>query len=157
MTVSIWLHIIGAALWIGPQVALIVVVLPALRAMSDPMQRRAVTRVLTSRLNTFGWLALGLLAVTGLGNLGGLLRDPATLFASAYGQTLLLKLAMVTAVVVLTLVHARVIGPRMLALPPDAPREASAGLRRASIIVSSISLLLSLWIVWLGVRMHYGG
>lgn len=157
MTVSIWLHIIGVALWIGPQVALIFVILPALRAMPDLQQRRAATRVLTSRLNIFGWLALALLALTGLGNLGGLLRDPATLFASAYGQTLLVKLAAVTAVVVLTLAHARIIGPRMLALPVDAPREATAGLRRASIIVSSISLLLSFWIVWLGVRMHYGG
>jgi copper resistance protein D len=157
MALSIWLHIIGVALWIGPQIALIFVVLPALRGIQHPGERRAVISALTSRLNIFGWSALALLVVTGLGNLGGLLRDPATLFASPYGQTLLIKLAMVTAVILITLVHSKVVGPRLLALSSDARPDQVGRLRRASVAVSGSGLVLSLWIVWLGVRLHYGG
>lgn len=155
--VSLWLHLLGVALWIGSQVTLILVVLPALRLVSDPATRRAAITALTARYNRFGWSALALLVVTGLGNLGGLLRDPVALFASPYGQTLALKLGLVTAIVALTLLHSRVIGPRLLALPQDAPAPAAAALRRVSILVSAGNLLLSLAVAWLGLRLRFGG
>jgi len=64
----LWIHILAAAIFVGPQVFLFVAAVPAMRTIEDVQQRTRATRTLTTR---FGWIAGGALVVlilTGIQN-----------------------------------------------------------------------------------------
>lgn len=161
-SVNFWIHLVAAAVWIGPQFLLPLAVLPALRALEPPARKRALA-VLTARYGYVSWAALAVLLVTGVGNtfqvrnetFGG---DFAAMFDARYGLILGLKLALVAATLLLTAWHAFVLGPRLLALtdaPPEGQRRA-AGLRRLSVAVSTANLALGVAILYLVTLLQNG-
>lgn len=62
-TIRLFLHVVGATVWVGGQITLVKLV-PAIRAL-DPEGPRAVAR----RFNVIAWAAFALLVVTGIWNL----------------------------------------------------------------------------------------
>lgn len=85
-----WLHLLAAAIWIGGLTGLLI----AIRA-APAADRLRLARVLLPR---FSWVAAGGLAtVTLTGAAGAWLHipEPRALIATAYGRTLLLKIALV--------------------------------------------------------------
>lgn len=62
--VRVFLHVLGASVWLGGQIALAGVV-PVLRRQADPEVVRAVAR----QFQRIAWPAFGLLVVTGIWNL----------------------------------------------------------------------------------------
>ncbi len=144
------LHLLAAAVWVGPQVFLFVAAVPAIRTVEDAQVRARIMRVLTTR---FGWLAWGamlVLVITGIGNLFEIAPvDPEDINDINYGWILSVKIVLVVATIVLTAFHSFVIGPRMLRLQEGAADEAEvASARRVSIIVSAGNLLLALGILF---------
>ena len=169
-TLSLWLHIVAAGVWIGSMVFLGAAVTPALRR-PDPDYERVAPRLLEEiglRYRAVGWGSLALLLLTGIFNLG--LRGygwadlwEGTLFAGPFGQALRWKLGWVALLVAITLWHDVRVGPRAAALlrspPPDpeAHRRERERLRRLAAGMGWAMLLLSLAIAYWGVLLARGG
>jgi uncharacterized membrane protein len=146
--------------WVGSQVMMFAVVVPAVRSLADEGARYAVLRTVTTRFGYLGIAALALLVLTGLDNINRL--APSDMFDFRYGTILMVKLTMVVVVILLTLLHTLVIGPAQLrAMAEDdavsAESAAARGrLRRISVSVSVLTLLLSLAIVFCAVLLGSG-
>jgi uncharacterized membrane protein len=147
----LWLHIVAAAVWVGSQVMMFVVVIPSLRLTEILIARHQVLRGVTRRFGYLGLAALILLALTGVDNLDRYAPDD--IFHFRYGYILAGKLIMLTIAIGLTAVHALWIGPRLLDLQAnvDSIDDGAArmrGLRLKSIATSSMTLVLSLGILF---------
>src|SRR3990172_8926493 len=144
-----WLHVLAATIWVGPQVFLFVAAIPAIRTVEDAQARARAMRVVTSRFGWLGWGAMAVLVITGIGNLFEIAPvDPGDIWDLNYGAIFIAKMALTGAVIALTALHSFVIGPRMITLQESAADEAQvAAMRRVSIIVSGVGLVLSLGIL----------
>ena len=100
-TIRLFLHVLGATVWVGGQLTLAGLV-PGLRALG-PDAPRTVAR----RFNTLAWPAFGLLVVTGIWNIVAV--DPT--WDSAYGTTLVVKILVVVASGLTAFLHTRAAGP----------------------------------------------
>ena len=95
-TVRLFLHVLGATVWVGGQIVLAALV-PALRAAGAEVPRLAARA-----FNRVAWPAFGLLVLTGVWNVvaeGD--RGP------AYERTLMVKVLLVVASGVTAFLHAR--------------------------------------------------
>jgi copper resistance protein D len=142
----VWLHLIAAAVWVGSQIFVGVVAVPAVRAIPDIQLRVTVLQTLTRRYGYVGWVSLAVLGGTGLHRLSRALPDLALLFQGGYGGALFTKLVLGLAILLLTAVHTWFIGPRLLAaMEAGTP---TRRLARASLLLSMVNLWLSLWVLW---------
>lgn len=154
-TLVAWLHLAAAAVWVGSQVFVGLVAVPALRSLPDPSARAAALAALTRRYGVLGWVSLAVLAATGLHRLATALPDPALLFAGGYGGALLAKLVLGAGIVVLTAAHTWVLGPRLLAALRAGSR--APRLARASLALSLANLGLGLAVLWTVAGLRAGG
>ena len=107
------------------------------------------------RFNRLAWASLLLAILTGLWRAGPLLATPAVLTTTPFGQGLLLKMALVAALLGLTAVHSILIGPRLLSLLETDPASAD-GLARLSRVVSVLTFLLTLAVFGAMTRLSFG-
>jgi putative copper export protein len=96
-TIRLFVHVLAATIWVGGQLTLAGLV-PGLRRLS-PDAPRAVAR----RFNVIAWPAFVVLVATGLWNI--VVLEP--VWDSAYGTTLMVKIAVVATSGVAALAHAR--------------------------------------------------
>jgi len=145
-----WLHILAAAVWVGPQVFIFVAAVPAVRTIEDVKARARVMRVLSARFGYLAWGAMAVLVITGVGNLYEIAPvDPEEIFDLKYGAIFAAKMVLVAATVGLTALHSFVLGPRLLDLQESVADEAQiAPVRRLSIVVSGVNGLLALAILF---------
>ena len=149
--VNPWLHILAATVWVGPQVFLFVAAVPAVRSIQDAKERARVMRIITTRFGYLAWAALIVLVITGIGNMYEHELSTDELFELNWGTIFEVKMTLVIATVLLTIVHSFVIGPRMSALQESVTDESQiASMRRASIIISAVNGLLALAILFCG-------
>ncbi len=73
-TVSLFLHLLALALWIGAMVFFLIVMGPAVQEMAPTIAVRTMNRGRMG-LESISWIGIGLLLVTGIANLA--LRNPA--------------------------------------------------------------------------------
>jgi uncharacterized membrane protein len=147
--VNPWLHILAATIWVGPQVFLFAVVVPAVRTVADVKERARLIRLITTRFGYLAWGAMAVLVITGVGNLFENDKSIHYLFHHHFGMIFQVKMTLVVATILLTAAHSFVIGPRMLALQESVTDQSQiASMRRASIIISSINGVLALGILF---------
>ena len=96
-TVRLFLHVLGATVWVGGQLTLAALV-PALRALGAEVPRAAARR-----FNQVAWPAFALLVATGIWNI---LAEQAKITGS-YRTTLVVKLIVVLISGVTAALHAR--------------------------------------------------
>lgn len=154
MAFFVWLHIVAAAVWVGPQVFLFVALAPAMDHIADPQLRVEVTRGLTRRFAVVGGAAMLTLVVTGLVLVAERFYDWRVLVETSFGRLLLLKGTLVLAVLGLTAYHSFALGPRASAAAARGEPMAAV-LRRRSLLVSTANLALSLAVLLLGVLLRY--
>ena len=104
-TLRVFIHVLAATVWVGGQLTLAGLV-PGLRDL-DARAPKAVAR----RFNTIAWPAFGILVVTGIWNVTAV----DVVWSSAYGRTLIVKLALVGASGTTAFLHARSHSKRALA------------------------------------------
>ncbi|MCH7699477.1 MAG: DUF4149 domain-containing protein [Chloroflexi bacterium] len=149
--VNPWIHIVAATIWVGPQVFMFVAAVPAVRTIEDMQVRTKVMRVITTRFNYLAWGALTVLVITGIANLYEHDLDVDQLFDLNFGVIFQVKMTLLIATVILTALHTRVLGPRVLDMQESVADEADiAPVRRWSIIVSGANGLIALAIVFCG-------
>jgi copper transport protein len=95
-----WLHLVAASVWIGGLAHFFFVSLPAVRAL-PPDSRGAALAMLIRRFSPIGICAVAVLAVTGLYSGWLHVGSVEALRTTAYGQTLLAKLALSVPLVLL--------------------------------------------------------
>lgn len=96
-TIRLFLHVLGAAVWVGGQFALAGIV-PALRRSAPD-----ATRVVAQAFARVAWPAFGLTVITGIWSM---MEIDITAASGAYQGTLLLKIGMVILSGVFAAVHA---------------------------------------------------
>ncbi|RMF19189.1 MAG: DUF4149 domain-containing protein [Candidatus Dadabacteria bacterium] len=153
--ISVFVHLLGACVWIGGMIFLAAVVLPGLRRAVDEDTRRAILADAGYRFRTIGWIVLVAMLVTGLYNLavrgvslGMLLSGSGDLVDRARW-----KLGLMTTVMIVSAVHDFWLGPRAVDAATETERDR---LRRAASWVGRVNLLLALLLVWLGLRIVRG-
>ena len=143
--IILWLHILSAVAFIGPQFFLVVAAVPAMRTIEDVKVRARAMRVMTTRFAMLGGGALVVLIVTGLLNYARLEHQNDY---KRYFITLQIKLTLVAVVVVLTVLHGAVFGRRLQQLQEaNAPEAEIARTRRLSMYASMATLVLSVVIL----------
>lgn len=158
--IPFWIHLVAMAIFVGSQFLLAMAVVPALRTITNVDLRSDVMETLTRRFGYLGWGSLLLLILTGVGNIFDRqdLYDPVGVFDFdfRYAWLLTTKLILVAVVIVLTAWHSFALGPRLLEEQRAASERPSAeadqrfsSLRRFSIIVSVVNLLIALAIVYI--------
>jgi putative copper resistance protein D len=160
--VSVWLHLIAVAIWVGGMLFLTLVVVPWLRGPGRVVGF-GFLRDSGRRFRTIGWTCFAILLVTGSFNLWmrgvrfSSFADTAWL-GSAFGKTVLSKLGFFVVVLGLSALHDFVMGPRATAAIERDPRSpAAARLRRSASWFGRLNLLLGLALMLLGVMIVRGG
>ena len=121
------------------------VVMPALRQGLPPPQRQELIRAVGRRYRILGWASVVVLLVTG----PFLVWYHGVVWDSDFGWVLSLKLVLVGVMLLLTILHDFVLGPRAVqANNPhtEGPRRAMIWLARLKLLVALGILLCGLWL-----------
>lgn len=111
------LHVLAAGVWMGGLGTLVLAGLPAVRAVGG---KEALPRLLPALVSAFSRMAMagvGLLVATGVVNAWLRLDSLSQLLYSAYGRTLLVKLAVVAGALALGFYNWRVVRPSLRESP----------------------------------------
>lgn len=161
--ISIWLHILAAAVWIGGMAALGLLLVPLLRREQFQHVARPLLYASALRFRWIGWGALGVLIVTGLFNVRaqGMVwsawLDP-HFWGTAWGQALAWKLLLVAGTLGVSAIHDFYFGPKAIRLMQTAPgSEEAERMRWWSSWLGRLTLLLSLAILWFAILLPRGG
>lgn len=133
----------AVVVWAGGMISFSLVVMPALRGSLPPPQRQALIRTIGRRYRAVGWASVAVLLATG----PVMAWQRGVVWDSAFGRILSVKLALVGVMLILTVLHDFVLGPR--AASADAARK--EGPRRAIVWLARVNLLVVLGIMVCGV------
>ena len=152
---AVWVHVLGIALFVGPQFFLAFAWVPASRQIADLPTRVAAMRTITTRFGYLGGAGLLLILIGGTylittwrdyHNVG----DEVDFFDLRYGPIFVIKMSVMVVMIVLVGLHMFVVGPAQV----DALEERAAGkdvpdirirrLRITSMALSITGLVLSL-------------
>ena len=158
----VWLHLLGAVVWIGGMIYLAAVMAPLARREGSPERGADLLHRATRGFRWLAWPAVTLLVLTGIANLalrGGLGPSLATVdfWASPYGTTLAIKLLLVLILIELALWADFRIGPRAARAARAEPE--GAGTRRLQGTASFLRwalVALALGVTGLGVLLSRG-
>lgn len=155
---NVTIHVLAALIWLGGMFFLALVGAPVLRSVEPASLRRELFDQLGRRFRSVGWITLGVLIVTGIGNLyfRGLLHwasiwANADFWRSGYGTALGLKLAAVTAMLIVEGYHDWVLGPRAGQAAPGSNE--AAALRAKASVWARVAAMCGIVIVIAAVRL----
>ncbi|MCX5723623.1 MAG: DUF4149 domain-containing protein [Nitrospirae bacterium] len=147
-----WLHLVAAISWIGGAIFLSVVLVPVLKRAPFASQKSLIFRAIARRFRSVVWGAIVTLLLTGpllLHQRGIPVADPA-----GWPMVLMAKLGLVTVLLLLTLTHDFILGPRVgriLQLPMENRARFDHALVLWSPWIARFSLLLTLAILFAAV------
>jgi uncharacterized membrane protein len=150
----IWLHLVAAVSWIGGMVFLSVVLVPILKREPFASQKTLLFLAMARRFRVVVWGVIAVLLFTGpllLHQRGIPIADP-----SRWPTTLAVKLGLVTILLLLTLAHDLIIGPRVgriVQLPTESRTRFDHALVLWSRWVARFSLLLALAVLFAAVML----
>ncbi|MBI2305433.1 MAG: CopD family protein [Chloroflexi bacterium] len=136
-----WLHLLAATTWVGGLIFMNLVLTPAVSARGIPP---APVRMMgIARFRPFAWGSIGVILVTGLVNLFRGAPSLDFLFATAWGNVILVKIFLFAAMVVVTGVNSWFVFPhlRQQAAAPRRPGSAVPG-EKALVLLSRTNLAL---------------
>jgi putative copper export protein len=151
-TTLVFLHVLGACVWLGGLTFFAAVVVPLVRRM-PPADAAPLIRGAGERFRTVGVAALAVLVVTGFANLLWRWASPGELLGAAFwstrfGTLMAVKLALVATILVMTFAHDRSGGSST-----ERPHDEAA--RKKASRNGRITMLLSLAVAWIGVMLHH--
>jgi copper resistance protein D len=157
---NVSIHMLAALFWLGGMFFFAAVGAPVLRKVEPPALRAELFTTLGNQFRTVGWIAIGVLLVTGVGNLHfrGLLRADlwvnAAFWSSGYGHALAWKLAAVATMIVASGLHDFVFGPAATRLVPGSP--AAVAMRRRAVWLARINAVVGVILVLAAVKLSRG-
>jgi copper resistance protein D len=154
MVLLVWLHLLAAIAWVGGMLFLSVVLVPVLKHEPFMSQRAVLFRTIAWRFRAVVWGAIAVLLLTGpllLRDRGIPIADP-----SGWPGILATKLGLVAILLILTLIHDLILGPRIariLQIPSESRTRRDHTLVVWSPWVARISLVLALAILFAAVML----
>ncbi len=161
---AVWLHVLGIALFVGPQFFLAFAWVPASRTIKDLPTRVAAMRTITTRFGWIGGAGLVLILIGGA-YLIATWRDyhnipeGVAFFDYIYGVVFVVKMIILMVMLVLVGLHMFVIGPSQVdalderARGEDVPEVRMRRVRITSMALSITGLILTLVIMGMGVSL----
>ena len=161
-TISLMLHLLFAALLVGPMLLLAVAVTPSTWLIEDEGLRRAVTRVVTRRYAFTAAVSLVGLLVTGLYQFYSLVPDAIQeeMLDFRFGLIFVVKMTNFVLLVGLIAAHAMYFGPRIRRASEAVERgEAEAWVleqqRRNALLLSLLMTVVGLGLLFLGAALGH--
>lgn len=160
--INVYIHILSAMMWIGGILFMVFVIVPILRKLEVKSQAAVFVHKVGVQFRLVGWIALVLLLITGILNLG--FRGyhwadffDGNLFKGSFGHDLAVKLACVTLIYIISAIHDFYIGPKATELwqqKPDDPQVKK--LRKQAGLIGRLNLILGLVVVFEAVMLVRG-
>ncbi len=150
----VWIHLIAAVSWVGGTVFLSLVLAPSYRVLASKPDAGALFRTSARRFRLVVWGAVAILLLTGpllVLSHGWPLFEPAR-----WPSPLGIKLTLVGVLLLMTLVHDLVLGPRVraiLALPSDKRSASDRTILAAASWLPRVALVLSLVVLFAAVML----
>ncbi len=148
---TLWLHLLGLAVYFGSGVTLVVVLLPMAAQIPTPREKQRFLAQGLKRYNPLSIGALGVTLMTGAFNLTSYKALLGPRFFSLLGGVLGLKLLLVFVLINVSAAVSLGLGHRVVrtelrgeAIEP----ERLAGLVKRIRVLTVVALLLTAWIVW---------
>lgn len=162
--IAVWTHILGIALFVGPQFFLAFAWGPAARTIRDQQTRLDLTRMLTRRFGWIGGIGIVLIVVAGTYLIATwrdhyAIPDDTEFTSLRYGVVFIVKMTVLMAMLGIVAAHMFFVGPRLVEamdehLNRGGPEEAVRSARMLSMAFSIAGLLLALGLMVLGVMMN---
>ncbi|MBA4181668.1 MAG: hypothetical protein C0506_13850 [Anaerolinea sp.] len=163
--IALWMHILGIALFVGPQFFLAFAWVPTSRGITDLPTRVQAMRTITRRFLWVGGIGLGLILVAGIYLIASwrsyyTVPEGAGFNSLWYGALFSAKMLILVVMLTLTGIHTFVVGPRQVDLMDQKARggpvtdEQIAAVRKRSMMLSISGLVLTLVIMAFGVAMN---
>ena len=166
-TLVLWIHILAAISWVGGMIFVAFILGPYVRRAFPPEQRTPLLAAVGKRFSFLGWSAIFTLICTGIYNATRFLGSWDALFATVFGHILLVKIALVGVMIVLSIIHDFFLGPRQRDLgqkmlqaqasfskAPSEPVSALQRLRRWTILVAQLNLVLGIAVILLAAALQ---
>ncbi len=150
----VWIHLIAAVSWVGGTIFLSLVLAPSYRSMASKPDAGALFRTTARRFRLVVWGAVAVLLLTGpmlVLSHGWPLFEPAR-----WPSPLGIKLVLVAALLLMTLAHDLVLGPRVraiMAIPCDKRSVSDQTILTAATWLPRLALLLSLGVLFVAVML----
>ena len=148
----VWLHLLAAISWIGGMLFLSVVLVPVLKSEPFASQKALLFRATARRFRAVVWGSIAVLLFTGpllLHQRGIPITDP-----SEWPKILATKLGLVAILLLVTLIHDFIIGPRV-GRAARIPTESRTGFDQALVLwspwLARFSLILALGVLFAAV------
>ncbi len=145
------LHVSAAALWVGALPAWLIYARAAAAAVGEPTVRMAAAYVV-QRFSRWALALVAILALTGVWLADAQIDNVGDLFATAYGQTLLVKLLLVVGILLLANGVRRHLLPRLLSVV-DATADSKGAVFRLAARRVLIEAVLALGVLLLAARL----
>ncbi|MGA6829353.1 DUF4149 domain-containing protein [Nitrospira sp. NS4] len=152
--VLVWVHLIAAVTWIGGMLFLSLVLAPAYRALASKPDAGVLFRAAAMRFRLVVWSVVAILVLTGsllVVSHGWPLVEP-----HRWPSVLAIKLSLVGVLLLMTLAHDLVLGPRVrtiLSIPSDQRRASDRTMLTAATWLPRVALLLSLAVLFVAVML----
>ncbi len=161
---AVFVHILAAITWIGGTLFLAMVVVPVVRGGVEPQRSARLLSEMGRKFRPVAWSSIALLVGSGLYvALDHWKVAPSEFFGgdSRFVQVLQVKVGLVAIAIVLSFIHDFVLGPRLTrslqaANAGGPPPAGVAKLRKATVWLARVNLLLLLAIVALAVTLIRG-
>ena len=156
---TVLVHVLSAVVWLGGMIAFALLA-PVMRDIRDDSIRQKLFHDLGRRFRTIGWICAGLLLVTGMVQLrlsgwwGMDVLGSEGFWQTALGGTLFGKLASVTVMVVVQLVHDFWLGPKAGAV--EAGTDLARSLRRRAALLARTNAFVGLVLLYFAVSLARG-
>jgi putative copper export protein len=148
--ISVWLHIVGAAFWIGGMLFLPLVLLPGIK---DSPDRRNLLMGTGLKFRFYGYIVMAMMAITGLLNiyLRGIDFTWSFFILSSYGQLVIYKIILFVLMLAISLLHDLFVGRKAL------EKMENENIKIIARWTGRLLLLIALAMAFLGVIISRGG
>ncbi|GJL63805.1 MAG: hypothetical protein NPIRA04_24590 [Nitrospirales bacterium] len=149
-----WIHLTAAIFWVGGMLFLSLVAVPLLKREADPAQAQRWFLNVAKRFRSFVWMAIAVLVITGFFLLSNHLDFSGPL--SSWPTILMIKLALVLLLIVTSVSHDRIIGPKVRTIKQKASAEWTSADRilvRVGPWIGRMTMILGLTVVLAGVML----
>ena len=153
-SILVWVHLTAATFWVGGMLFLSLVAVPLLKRAPDPASAQREFVNLARRFRLLVWVALSLLFVSGAILLPGYVNDANSL--QNWPPSVLTKLSLVLLLIVASLAHDQIIGPKVRTLKGKSTSELASTekiLLRISPLIGRLTMVLGLAVLLAAVIM----
>jgi putative copper resistance protein D len=154
-----WVHLVGASIWVGGSIFLGIVLVPVLKSHTKTLEEMVALMVrIGRRFNKITVPAFVALIATGIYNSRAFIEEPSTVLDTTYGTILFIKIILVIGTIVAYIVHIRL-------LDADMERKLMSGqggniyvqsVRTKIIILGEVIVVLSIAILLLAALLDSG-